>query len=210
MRLWKERSSEFSPMFQRMHEVSKLYNGELVLPLPEVDKVEKAAVANLIQQGIDQLGARIASVVPDVDTPSVTPGNQAADRRAYKRRQAILGWWDHSMVDILDGQRARHLIAYAASPVIIRPGHSHQQGVPTWHVRSPLLTYPGQRPNPTDMQPDDCIFCYDVTLSFLQKRYPEAAMRVEKGERPRPDDRFTILEYVDKEDLVMLVVGKPS
>ena len=140
--LWYERKQSMSPMFQRMNEIRTLNNGDLILPLPEVDKVEKAAVANLIQQGIDQLGARISSVNPDVDCPSITPGNTAADKRAYKRRQAILGWWDHSMSDILDGQRARHLIAYASSPVLVRPGHNYEKGMPTWHARSPLNTFP--------------------------------------------------------------------
>jgi hypothetical protein len=207
---WMERQKFMSPMFQRMGEIQKLNNGELVLPLPEVDKVEKAAVANLIQQGIDQLGSRIASVRPDVDCPSISPGNTRADQRAYKRRQAILGWWDHSMVDILDGQRARHLIAYASSPCIIRPGHSHQQGVPTWHLRSPLQTYPAARPNPTDMEPDNCIFTYPVTLGFLQKRYPDQIAGLEKGERPHKDDRYDILEYVDADEFSMFVVGKSA
>lgn len=208
--LWRERKSAMGTMFARMDEIRKLYNGDLVLPLPEMDKVEKAAVANLVQQGIDQLGARISSVKPDVDCPSENPGQPLADKRARQRRLAILGWWDKSIMTVLDGRRARHLLAYASSPVLIRPGHSYEHGVPTWHVRSPLATFPGPRPNPDDMTPNDCIFSYEVTLGFLQHRYPDATAGLEKGPTPMPDSKFEILEYVDADELVMLVVGRDA
>jgi hypothetical protein len=206
--LFYERKNSMSASFSRMEEVRKVYEGEDSVPLPEMDRMEKAAVANLIRQGIDQLGARVASVRPDVDCPSLSPGQPRADKMARQRRQAILGWWDKSIMDVLDGRRARHLLAYASTPVLIRPGHSYEHGVPTWHVRSPTHTYPGPRPNPDDMTPNDCIFCYQVTLGFIQRRYPDAAVSIEKGANPRPDDKFEVLEYADKDELVMLVIGK--
>jgi hypothetical protein len=206
--MWHERRSAMGPMFAKMEEIRRLYNGDLVLPLPQVDKVEKAAVANLVQQGIDQLGARISSVKPDVDCPPLFPGQPLSERKARDRRLAIMGWWDHSMMDVLDGRRARHLLAYASSPVMIRPGHSKSHAVPTWHVRSPLQSYPGPRPNPDDMTPNNCIFSYEVTLGFIKNRYPEAYWALEKGNDDRPDSKFEVLEYVDDDEFVMLIVGK--
>lgn len=67
--LWHERRTAMGPMANKMEEIKKLYNGDLILPLPQIDKVEKAAVANLVQQGIDNYGARVASVKPNVDCP---------------------------------------------------------------------------------------------------------------------------------------------
>ena len=206
--LWNERRRAAGPMFNKMDEITKLYNGEMVLPLPQVDRMEKAAVANLIQQGIDQLGARISSVRPDVTCPSTSPGVPLKDRQASDRRKAIRGWWDHSTMDVIDGRRARHLLAYASSPVLVRPGHSKDHGIPTWHVRTPLSTFPGPRPNPDDMTPDDCIFTYAVTLGFIRNRYPEATAGLETGGQNNPDALFDVLEYVDCDELVMLVVGK--
>ena len=58
------------------------------------------------------------------------------------------------------------------------------------------------------MEPDNCIFNYRVSLGFLEKRYPEAVIGLEKGERPTKDDQFDILEYVDHNEFTMLVVGK--
>lgn len=208
--LWRDRKNNQGEMFARMDEIRRLYNGDLVLPLPQVDKVEKAAVANLVQQGIDQLGARIASVKPDVDCPSENPGQTLADKRARQRRMAILGWWDKSTMTVLDGRRARHLLAYASSPVLVRASHSHEHGIPTWHVRNPMQTFPAPRPNPDDMTPDDCIFSYDVTLAFLQHRYPDAVAGLEKGPNPHPDSKFEVLEYQDHDEWVMLVVGRDA
>ena len=206
--LWHERRAAAGPMFNKMEEIRRLYNGELILPLPQVDKVEKAAVANLVQQGIDQLGARISSVRPAVECPSQNPGQPLADRKARDRRLAIMGWWDHSMMDVLDGRRARHLLAYASSPVMVRPGHSDDKAFPSWHLRSPLQSFPGPRPNPDDMRPSDCIFCYEVTLGFIKRKYPDAYYSIEKGGNSSEDSKFEVLEYVDHDEIVMLVVGQ--
>jgi hypothetical protein len=208
IRLWHERRSAAGPMFAKMEEIRKLYNGDLVLPLPQLDKLEKAAVANLIQQGIDQLGSRISSVRPNVICPAMSPGQPLSEKKARDRRLAIMGWWDHSVMDVLDGRRARHLLAYASSPVMVRPGHNDDMAFPTWHVRNPLQTFAGPRPNPDDMTPDNCIFAYSVSLGFLMHRYPMAAAQLEKGAKPHADDRFDVLEYVDHDELVMCVVGR--
>ena len=206
--LWTQRKGARAPIIARMDTIRRAYEGDFLLPLPELDKTQRAAVANLIQQGIDQLGARIASVKPDVTCPSTVPGQQLAEKRAGQRRQAILGWWDKNDMDVLDLRRARHLIAYAEAPAMIRPGHHFDSGVPSWHIRSPMGTYPGPRPNPDDMTPDDCIFTYQVTLSFLQRRYPDAAAGLEKGENPTQDTLFDVVEYTDREQYAMIVVGR--
>ena len=53
----------------RMKEISRHYNNEVTVPLPELDANEKPAVANLLAQGIDQFSLRVASVMPDIDYP---------------------------------------------------------------------------------------------------------------------------------------------
>ena len=208
MHLWQERRQANGPMFAKMEEIRKLYNGDLILPLPQIDKIEKAAVANLVQQGIDQLGARVSSVRPDVSCPAVSPGVPLSDRKASDRRKAILGWWDHNTMDVQDGRRARHILAYASSPVLIRPGTDKNQNIPTWHVKSPLQSFPGHRPDPDDMTPNDCIFCYEVSYGYIQAMYPNAAAGIETGGQNRPDCKYDVLEYMDANEFVMVVVGK--
>ena len=47
---------------QRMRDVRDYYNGDVIIPLPELDSNEKSAVANLLSQGLDQTAMRIASI----------------------------------------------------------------------------------------------------------------------------------------------------
>ena len=48
----------------RMADISRQYDNEVTVPLPELDRNEKPAVANLLSQGIDQYALRVASVMP--------------------------------------------------------------------------------------------------------------------------------------------------
>ena len=69
--LLRERESNLEPSLARMRRVRAAYDGDIVVPLPELDDHEQVAVANLLAQGLDQTAMRIASVMPDVVMPPV-------------------------------------------------------------------------------------------------------------------------------------------
>jgi len=54
-----ERQQRQGPMIDQMRQLRDAYNGDLVIPLPEMDRREKSAVANLITTGLDQTAMRI-------------------------------------------------------------------------------------------------------------------------------------------------------
>src|SRR4051794_36788399 len=85
---FRRRQLNRSPLFERGRVISQHYNNEVVLPLPEVDRTEAPAVANLLAQGVDQHAMRVSSVLPDVQCPPVKPGDKASERRADQRRRA--------------------------------------------------------------------------------------------------------------------------
>ena len=64
--MYQERRSQRSGQFRRMQEIRDHYNGDVIVPLPELDEAEKPAIPNLIAQGIDAFAMRVASVLPDV------------------------------------------------------------------------------------------------------------------------------------------------
>ena len=64
--LLRQRESKTEPAMARMRAIRDAYNGDVVVPLPELDENEQVAVANLLCQGLDQTAMRIASVMPDV------------------------------------------------------------------------------------------------------------------------------------------------
>src|SRR5262249_29948067 len=98
----------------------QVYNGDHPMILPELENSEKAAVANLIHSGIEQHAMRIASTVPNIVCPPIKPTQLAKDA-ADARRLAFQAWWHENKVTIKLRRRARHLIGYASSPVMVRP-----------------------------------------------------------------------------------------
>jgi|TARA_R100000093_G_scaffold48577_1_gene25046 hypothetical protein len=203
--LLRERESNLEPSFARMRRVRAAYDGDIVVPLPELDDNEQVAVANLLAQGLDQTAMRIASVMPDVVMPPTKDDQKQAEKRASTRRRAVLGWWQHNRMDIKLSKRARHMLGYASSPVSLR--YDPKSGLPEWTVRDPLTTFPAPMFGPDDMAPYDTIFTYERTFSWLLDNYPEGAEKV-RHQDVQGSDLYQLVEYCDPEETVLVVVGR--
>ena len=203
--LLRERESNLEPSFARMRRVRAAYDGDIVVPLPELDDNEQVAVANLLSQGLDQTAMRIASVMPDVVMPPTKDDQKQAEKRASTRRRAVLGWWQHNRMDIKLSKRARHMLGYASSPVSLR--YDPKSGLPEWTVRDPLTTFPAPMFGPDDMAPYDTIFTYERTFSWLLDNYPEGAEKV-RHQDVQGSDLYQLVEYCDPEETVLVVVGR--
>lgn len=204
--LYHQRVTEQGKLLTTMRQVKDAYNGDIVVPLPEMDRSEKAAVANLVQVGLDHNAMRIASVTPDIYYPPVKPGNKRSEKNAAIRRRANFGWWERTRMGLKLRRRARYLIGYGMSSVIVRP--NFDLGIPTWHVRDPLTTFPAPAQDPDHLTPVDVIYTLNRSLSWLQTRYPDQLLRLEQGAERNPDAIYTLLEYVDGEEHVLAVLGK--
>lgn len=203
-----DRKAQSDPLLKAAREVTDAYNGDLAVPLPELDRDEKRAVPNLLAQGLNQLAMRVSSTVPDVFFPPEKPGQRTSEQAARIRRQATLGWWEHSNIKLLLGRRSRHLLGYASSPVLIRP--DFKSGVPGWQIRNPLRCYPAATTNPDDVDPSDVIFTHARTLAWLQINYPAEYQVLSKGQHPQPDQFIELVEYVDHEQTTLIAVGEPA
>lgn len=206
---YNERKAAHGKVAARMREVRDAYNGDVVVPLPELERNERSAVANLTAMGLDQIGARIGSVTPDVMYPVARNGKTELDR-TRDRRRATLGWWDKANMGIKLRRRARHLVGYGISPVLIRPGFSYfgGAGAPCWEVKDPLATYPAPSADPDDPCVPDVIFAVKRTLGWLQRRYDVSGLS--KPSDCKADALFEVLEYVDDDELVTCVVGQDA
>jgi hypothetical protein len=207
--MYQERRTHRSGLFKRMQEVRDHYNGDVIVPLPELDEAEKPAIPNLIAQGIDSFAMRVASTLPRITYPSLRPGIGTADTRAADRTKANQGWWAMNKMGTKVRRRARHLTAYgmttvSLSPVSLDPADKRQ--IPHWRVRNPLATFPSPMIDPDNMEPTDCIFADQRPLGWLKKNYPQAALILYKGDRS-DTDMFQILEYIDAAETVLLAVG---
>lgn len=206
VRLYTERMSASAMEVASMRELTAAYDGSVAVPLPELDRNERVAVANLIATGLDQQAMRIASQLPDVFFPALKPGIKASEANARDSRMAVLGWWDASEMDLKLGRRARWLIGYACAPAKLC--WNAVDGVPRWVLRDPLSTFPARGDDPDCMVPDDCLYGFKRSLGWLQHHYPDQYTVLSKGKDHRPDTLFELIEYNDCEETVLVVVGR--
>jgi len=198
--LYLARRASMGEDIQRMMEIQAVMNYEMALPLPELSQDEKPAVANLAQQGMSQMGRRVASVDPTVVFPSLNPGAKGPNEDALNRERLVNSWHYENDSRILRAQRARRFLAYAACPTVLKP--NSKLGIPCWYNRHPLHTLPAETEF-NDYMPLDCIFIQTHTYQWLNERYPEQTANIKKPYNWDPgldnsDLAFTVLEYIDE------------
>ena len=205
VQLYTARKNDLAPLNSKRVEVRDAYNGELRVMLPDVGRADPPAVANLLNKGIDQMAMRVASTMPSVYCPPRDDRIKREVTAADVRRRAIYGWWEANDLNLQIKRRARMLMAYAASPVMIWP--DFKRGIPVWRMRDPFGTYPSACLNPGDFTPDDCIFAYQQTYGWVRKNYPDKFELLNRQEKPQRDAKLTLLDYVDADELVTVVLG---
>lgn len=212
MDLYTRRKSERAPVIAEMDEVRRAYNSEIVVALPELDKEERDAAPNLVRQGTDQSAMRIASVFPGIAFPPLRPGIKKSETRARTRTSATLGWHHRVGTGLKLRRRARFMLAYGTSPVVVthrsvKDDLERDRILPWWEVRNPLGAYPAACLDLDDLVPPDCIFAYKRDRAWLEARYPEEMQRLRKDDTSRT---FDVLEYLDAEEHIIGVCGDPD
>ncbi len=210
--LYRSRKMKRQPMMDIRLQVLQQYNGDTKVDMPELDQSKKPAVANLLVLGLDGFAQRIASVLPDINYPSMRPGFDTWDEKARRSRLANLGWWKMNRMQLLEYKRARYLLAYASAPVTIHPvsdNRDDKRKIPFWKVRSPLCTYPAVGSYELDTEPTDYIVAHKYPLSWLQDMYPGPTSTLYKGRESeiQRDLMFEVLEYNDHDETVMVACG---
>jgi hypothetical protein len=203
--LYKERLDAQGPVLQQMRDVRRLANGDIIVPLNELDRNTKSSVANLLVQGLDQMSMRIASTMPTPYFPALREGNDRSMKLSRDRNRAMTAIWDANRMNQKMRRRARHLLAYSSSPVFIKPNFDKR--LPEWHLRNPLDTFAAPSADPDNPVPDNCIFTYNRTYRWLTQNYGYAIDGILNVGNPSWDDMFTILEYVCDNEIVTCVLG---
>ena len=203
--LYKQRVALYGPMHSKMRIVQSIYNGTAQVPLPDMERTEMPSVPNLLAQGVDQMAGRIASVVPNVIFAE-KGSNRNEKRRTSMASRVVTGWWQEDRLMMKMKQRARHLIAYGMSPVVIR--WNYKDNRPTWHVRHPLETFPAPDMTPGSVQPSDVIFAYRRSVGWLNNMgYGSKVAAVTGNFDIRPDASLLLLEYVDNNCTQLILTG---
>jgi hypothetical protein len=203
--LYRERVEHSGPVLQQMREVRRLANGEVVVPLSELDRTARSSVANLFVQGMDQMAMRITSTQPAPYFPALREGQDRSMKLARDRKRAMLSIWDQNRMGQKDRRRARNLLAYSSAPVYLKPNFDKR--LVEWHLRNPLDTFSSPITDESNPVPDNTIFTYSRPYAWIMRNYGSLLNSTLRVGEPRPDDMFTILEYVDDREIVVIVVG---
>lgn len=198
--LYTQRKTRCAAAFAHMTQVRDLYNADLAVPLPELDRNEQASVANLLKQGIDGTAQRINSTLPDVYFPPTKPGQQTSERIAETARRAVLGMWQLNDLQSILSRRLRHYVGYGSSPVILRPDRTLRTA--RWEPRDSLTAYPAPTARLDSVTPDNIIFTFTRPVSWLKQTYPNAGIYLNNR-----DQTVTLLEYHDDQETVLAAVG---
>ena len=202
--LYHQRRLAAGPVHEQMRRVRDLANGDVVVPLNELDKNAKTNVANLLVQGLDQMSMRVSSTMPSPYFPPVKEGSENAKKMARMRKKATLGFWDDNRMQMKLRRRARHLLAYSQSPVFIKPDFGTL--MPRWEVRNPLDTFAAPMEE-DEVVPENCIFTSRVTANWLLKNYGDLVANQLRFGKIESDSRYTLLEYVCDDSLQLIVLG---
>jgi hypothetical protein len=203
--LYKERLDAQGPILNQMREVRQLANGDVIVPLNELDRNTRSSVANLLVQGLDQMSMRVSSTMPSPYFPALREGQDRSMRLARDRKRAMLAIWDGNRMNMKMRRRARHLLAYSNSPVFIKPNFDKR--IPEWQLRNPLDTFPAPSVDIDNPVPDNCIFTYGRTYRWLTQNYGDAINGILRVGNPSWDTMFKILEYVCDNEVVTVVLG---
>ena len=203
--LYNDRRQNLGPVHQQMQAVRDLARGDVIIPLNELDANARASVANLMSLGLDQMSMRVSSTMPTCYFPPIKEGVERSKEQAALRKKAMQNMWDHNRMNMKLRRRARHLLGYSMSPVVVKP--CFKTGMAKWTIRNPLDTYTAPSEDFDNPVPDDTIFTYKKPYSWLVAMYGSQIDGVLRVGRPSHDTMFTLLEYIDADEVVIGVLG---
>ena len=202
--MYRDRANDLGLVHQQMRNIRTMANSDIIVPLNELDEHARASVANLMVQGLEQMSMRVGSVLPVPKFPPLRM-SEKGKQQARDRREAMLGIWDQNRMGMKLRRRARHLLGYSESPVIIEPDFKNLR--PRWRVINPLDVFPAPLDDFDDPMPADCIIAWQQTYSWLMRNYPEQIPMLKVPKDCNPDTRFTLLQYIDAYEMTVIVKG---
>lgn len=191
-----------------MNEMASLYHGRITVPLPELDKEEKPAVANLVMQAIEQMAQRISSVQPAART-FARPSQGTNGRNAARKRKLGFMHFDASNGGArLASIEGRWLSAYSTAPSIVLPDFvGSRRGAlngPRWILADPRGFYPAiDASDPTNPVKDDAIFHTVHTVDWMRRNYPNHVGAI-ADHNSEATEQVDWIVYVDHEQITTL------
>ncbi len=203
-----QRSSNGRTRQHLMNQLATMYLGRMTVPLPELNKEEQPAVANLMYQSAEQRAMRIADQNPRTITFAL--GELPIHAKNARRRKQSFNQ-KHLANGLARKQRirARHLSVYSVAPVILMPDWKHpgnRRGLDDakWLVIDPRGFYPCiDASDPSDPVKSDAIVHTIRKLGWLRRQFPDTASAI-SNHNQSDDTNVDWVMYVDHEQITTI------
>lgn len=203
------------PLIERMIEVRDRVNGDVVIPVPEMDDdIPLASLAPLLMaEGVEFPATYAAQMPPSILVPALDPSKTDGSRSldwASRRRKALYYAWDKSWWELFIGRFYRHLAGYAVSAVVVRTDHDRH--LPRIETRDPLSAYPEPKA-PEDLTlPSNCGFIQGHSIDWLHHYFPATRDQLPRGAgfaaaQTSEGELWDVVEWIDADEIVLGVLG---
>jgi len=211
IRLVLDMQREQGPMLMHMRGILDRYDGDWVLPVPEVPNEPNMPPLTpaLIGEAVDSMAMRAASTQPMVECPAINPHKDTGRRSrqyATTRRKIIAATYDSSRWKLGRRRYYRHLSAYHTSSVVVIP--DFETMLPRIEVRDPLSTFVEPQANEELRPPKYVAFLNRFSSQSLRARFP--ACKSENGGPITGIDvkmLWDIVEWFDEDQILFGLVG---
>lgn len=200
--MWTRRQAD-SYLLRQMIETRDRYNGDVVIPMPDVDgePTMGSISPQIVADGIDHNAMRAASVIPSISCPAMGSKPKAKENAAVRRR-ALYANWHWNGMELILYRYFRHFIGYGTASLVVVPDFEEERA--RIELRDPLTSYPELRSAEDFRSPSNVGFVFGRSEDWLFSRYPSAR---DSLKATGTDTMWDIVEWIDEDDLVMGVLG---
>jgi hypothetical protein len=195
------------PLKRQMQDVRARYNGDWVLPVPDVEGAPHLPPLTpaLIADAVDNIALAAGGIMPFIHCPPIDAGKQTGVRSrefADIRSKALKATWFENNMKLVMRRAYRQLAGYATTCFVVLP--DFETGVPMVRLRDPLSAYPEPK-DPEDLTlPNYVAFVYGKSGHWIAKNYPESTNIVNDRDL---DEMWDLVEWVDAEHVVVGIIG---
>lgn len=203
------RRSALSPTIKQMIEVKRRYNGDYVVPLPNLEDAPELPplTPSLIADAIDHTAMRASSVMPMIFCPAVDPGKERGSKsreRAAIRRKTLASTYHYSRMKLLLRRAYRHLSGYATASLLVLPDFKAER--PRIVLRDPLTSFPEPKAPEDYSEHENVAFIYRKSAAWLVANYPQTKSMI-TGAVSELYKMWDCVEWIDREEVVLGIMG---
>ena len=205
--IMRQRRSQDSILIRQMIEIRDRYNGDVVLPVPDVDQSPTLDIPTprLISMAVDGHAMRAASTKPTIKTPYLNAAKAESRKAAEIRRKVLYSKWNDSQMDIKLYRWYRQMAAYGTAALIVIP--DDREGKAKIELRDSLTTYPELR-DPSDIRsPKNVGFIYGRSIDWIVSHFPGSNDFFYNAANKEWDTLWDVVEWIDEHEVVIGVLG---